>query len=236
MRTAVVRKAIAYSLRSPSGLPVDGVDVLADGQPVPVSGFEKTSSPEAEGRVVVALPPKDTTVSLIVHSGDLTSAPVKVKLAYYGRSPTDLLKPKLYALLVGVTGYQNPDYNNIFYGARDAEELAKAFMAQKGGLYADVQTKIVDDPAKPEADPTRSNVEDGLYWLQHEATNCDISIVFLSGHGLRDAKQNFWFLTRDADIARLRNTAISNDDLLDLIASIPARKSCSSTPVIPALR
>jgi WD40 repeat protein len=79
--------AIAYSLRSPSGLPVDGIDVLADGQPVPVSGFEKTSSPEAEGRVVVALPPKDTTVSLIAHSGDLTSAPVKVKLAYYGAQP-----------------------------------------------------------------------------------------------------------------------------------------------------
>jgi hypothetical protein len=215
---------IAYSLRLPSGSPVDGLDVLADGQPVPATGFEETSSPEAQGHIAVSLPRKDTIVSLIAHSGDLTSAPVKVKLAYYGPSRANLLKPKLYALLVGVTGYYNPDYNNIFYGAHDAEELAKALMAQKGGLYADVQTKIVDDPTKPEADPTRSNVEDGLYWLQHEATNRDISIVFLSGHGIRDAKQNFWFLTRDADTARLRNTAISNDDLLDLIASIPGKK------------
>ena len=215
---------IAYSLRSPSGLPIDGLDVLADGQPVAATGFEKTSSPEARGRVVVELPPKDTTVSLIAHSGDLTSAPVKVKLAYYGRSPADLLKPKLYALLVGVTGYQNPDYNNIFYGAHDAEELAKAFMAQKGGLYADVQTKIIDDPTKVDADPTRSNVEDGLYWLQHAATNRDLAIIFLSGHGFLDPKQKFWFLTREADTARLRTTAISNDDLLDLISSIPGKK------------
>ena len=173
----------------------------------------------------MTLPRKDTIVSLIAHSGDLTSAPVKVKLAIlWSEVQPNLLKPKLYALLVGVTGYQNPDYNNIFYGAHDADELAKALMAQKGGLYADVQTKIVDDPTKPDADPTRSNVEDGLYWLQHAATNRDLAIVFLSGHGFLDSKQKFWFLTREADIARLRNTAISNDDLLDLIASIPGKK------------
>ena len=215
---------IAYSLRSPSGLPIDGLDVLADGEPVPVTGFEKTRSREAEGHINVTLPKKYTTVSLIAHSGDLTSAPVKVKLEYYGPSPAELLKPKLYALLVGVTGYQNPDYNNIFYGAHDADELAKALMAQKGGLYADVQTKIVDDPTKPEADPTRSNVEDGLYWLQHAATNRDLAIIFLSGHGFLDPNQKFWFLTREADTARLRTTAISNDDLLNLIASIPGKK------------
>jgi len=34
----------------------------------------------------------------------------------------------------------------------------------------------------------------------------------------------FWFLTREADTDRLRTTAISNDDLLDLIESIPGRK------------
>ena len=215
---------IAYALRSPSGLPVDRLEVLADGQHVEAVGFEKTSSSEAKGHVIVTLPKKDTTVSLIAHSGDLTSAPVKVKLDFYGPSPADLLKPKLYALLVGVTGYQNPDYNNIFYGAHDADELAKALMAQKGGLYADVQIKVVDDPTKPDADPTRSNVEDGLYWLQHTATNRDLAIIFLSGHGFLDPKQKFWFLTREADIARLRNTAISNDDLLDLIASIPGKK------------
>ena len=227
---------VAYSLRSPSGLPVDRIDVLADGVPVPATGFERTTSAEAQGKVVATLPRKDTKVSLVAHSGDLTSAPVTVKLEYYGRSPAELLRPKLYALLVGVTAYRNPDYNNIFYGAHDADELAKALLAQKGGLYADVQVKIVDDPNKPDADPTRSNVEDGLYWLQHAATNRDLAVIFLSGHGFLDPKQKFWFLTREADTQRLRTTAISNDDLLDLIASIPARRFYSSTPVIPARR
>ena len=172
---------IAYALRSPSGLSVDRLNVLVDGQPIPGAGFEKTSSPEARGRVVVKLPRKDAIVSLIAHSGDLISAPVSVKLVYAGSGTADPLKPKLYALLVGVTGYANPDYNNIHFAARDAESLAKALETQKGGLYSDVQTKIVVDV------PTRDNVLDGLYWLQRAATNRDISIIFLSGHGAREA-------------------------------------------------
>jgi len=215
---------IGYALRSPSGLPVDKLDVLADGEPVTSTGFEKTTGPEAKGRVVATLPRKDTTVSLIAHSGDLTSAPVSVKLEYYGPSPAELLKPKLYALLVGVTHYANPDYNDIVYSAHDAEEFAAALMAQKGGLYADVQVRVVDDPGRSDTDPTRANVENGLYWLQQAAKNRDLAVVFLAGHGFLDAKQNFWFLTREADISKLRTTAISTDDLHDLIASIPGKK------------
>jgi Caspase domain/PDZ domain len=240
---------IAYSLRSPSGLTVDGLDVLVDGQPTPATGFEKTNSPETPGKVTATLPRKDTKVSLIAHSGDLTSAPMMVSLKYDGPSATpnptpsaaNLLKPKLYALLVGVTGYQNRDYDTLQFPARDAESLAEALEAQKGGLYSDVEIKNVDDPAKPREDPTRPNVVDGLYWLQRAATSRDISMIFLSGHGIRDGKQNFWFMTRDADITRLRATAISNDDLLDLIAGIPGKKvlfidACHAGAAMPGIK
>ena len=223
--------------------------MLADGQPIPATGFEKTNSPETRGKVTATLPRKNTKVSLIAHSGDLTSSPVTVTLKYDGPSaspnPTpstaDLLKPKLYALLVGVTGYQNHDYDTLQFPARDAESLAEALEAQKGGLYSDVEIKIVDDPAKPREDPTRPNVVDGLYWLQRAATSRDISIIFLSGHGIRDGKQNFWFLTRDADITRLRATAISNDDLLDLVAGIPGKKvlfidACHAGAAMPGIK
>jgi uncharacterized caspase-like protein len=135
-----------------------------------------------------------------------------------------LLKPKLHALFVGVTNYTNPDYNEIQYSAHDADALAVAWLAQKGGLYADVEVKIVDNPSKPDEDPTRSNVVNGLYWLQRTAKSRDLTLIFLAGHGYLDAKQNFWFLTRDADLSKLRDTAISTDDLHDLISSIPGKK------------
>ena len=44
---------IAYSLRSPSGLLIDRLDVLADGQPAEATGFTKATAPTADGRVIV---------------------------------------------------------------------------------------------------------------------------------------------------------------------------------------
>ena len=209
-----------------SGLPIDRLDVLADGEPVPSAGFEKTTAPEAKGRVVATLPRKDATVSLIAHSGDRVSAPVSIKLAYDGPKAVDMsdTRPKLYALLVGVTQYKKPEYDTLRFPAHDAEELAKALEAQKGRLYSDVQVRIIDDPARPDADPTQPNVFDGLDWLKHSTTEHDLSIVFLAGHGFQEAKDRFWFLTREGDTDRLRATAIFKEDLLDYISALPGKK------------
>ena len=182
---------IDYSLRSPSGSPVDRLDVLADGRSVEAVGFEKTSGAEAKGRVVAAVPKTAATLSLIAYSGGLTSAPVSVKLARdrsvaalagLPKSPTTPdLRPKLVALLVGVKGYQNPKYDTLQFPDRDAQDFAAALQAQKGlenGLYADVQTKVIDTP-------NRANVIHGLYWLQRQATTRDIVVIFLSGTASR---------------------------------------------------
>ena len=221
---------IDYSLRSPSGLPVDRLDVLADGQHIEALGFEKTSGAEAKGRVVAEAPKTAATLSLIAYSGGLTSAPAIIRLtrdrpiASLASLPKAAnapdLRPKLVALLVGVKGYQNPNYDTLQFPDRDAQDFAAALEAQQGlanGLYADVEVKVIDAP-------TRTNVIDGLYWLQREAKSRDIAVIFLSGHGIKDTRQNFWFLTRDADLSRLRATAVSNDDLADILAAIPTKK------------
>jgi Caspase domain/WD domain, G-beta repeat len=211
---------IGYSLRSPSLLPVDRLDVLADGRPVEAVGFEKTSGAEAKGRVVAEVPKISASLSLIAYSGGLTSAPVTIKfardrpIAWPPNAPD--LRPKLYAQLVGVTGYENPDYK-LQFPAQDAVSVAKALDAQKGGLFGDVQTKVV-------ADANQHSVFEGLDWLRQATTSGDLAVVFLAGHGFVDPKKRFWFLTREADTGRLRTTAVSNDDLFDSIASIPGKK------------
>jgi hypothetical protein len=217
---------IAYALRSSTGQPIDRLDVLADGQPVRTIGFERTGPREAEGRATVTLPRQNTALSLIARSGDLTSAPVSVKLIYDGPKPVDMsdTRPKLYALLVGVTRYKKQEYDTLKFPAHDAEELAKALQAQKGGLYSDVQVKIIDDPTRSDTDPTQPNVFEGMEWLKHSGTDHDLSIVFLAGHGFQETKDRFWFLTREGDTDRLRATAIFKNDLLDYIASVPGKK------------
>ncbi len=227
-----------YALRSPSGLPIDRLDVLADGQRVSATGFETTSAPNARGRLVVTVPRKSEELALIAYSEGLTSAPAKLNLIYNGPSaPAGAAardqRPKLYALLVGVTNYEDAELNDIHFGARDAEGLSQALERQKGGLYSDVQTKIVDYPTgadvagKVVGPPTRDNVFKGLYWLRQAATDNDLVVVFLSGHGYRDhsdPKQGFWFLTREAKIDELPTTAISGEDLYRQIAALPGKK------------
>jgi len=129
---------------------------------------------------LATLPNKDATLSIIAHSGDLSSTPASVNLVYdrpaaaaapapVAAAPPDR-RPKLYALLVGVTNYDDKELNDIHFGARDAEGLADALERQRGGLYADVQTKIVDFPTRTDlggrviGPPTRDSVFKGLYW------------------------------------------------------------------------
>ncbi len=234
---------ISYSLRTSSGEPIDRLDVFADGEPIKATGFAATKGGDATGKVLVTLPKKDARLSIIAHSGELTSAPASAKLIYErplvaappasaAAAPPDR-RPKLYALLVGVTNYDDNKLNDIHFGARDAEGLADALERQKGGLYADVQTKIIDFPTRPDlagkviGPPTRDSVFRGLYWLKHEATDNDLVVVFLSGHGYRDfsdPRQGFWFLTREAKTDELPTTAISGEDLYRQISALPGKK------------
>jgi hypothetical protein len=212
---------VTYALRSPSGLAIDRLDVLADGQKVSATGFETTHTSNARGHLVVTVPRKNEELDLIAYSGGLTSAPVKINLTYDGPSAPSAGAPgqkKLYMVLAGVTGYSAPGYDTIHLAAGDAKSIAEAFKAQEGGrLYGHVEARIIDAP-------TRKAVFDGLYWLRDKVQEDDIAIIFLSGHGYLDGKQRFWFLTREADETQLENTAVKNDDLLDVIGSIHGKK------------
>jgi hypothetical protein len=223
------------ALRSPSGLPIDRLDVLADGQKVSATGFETSKAPNARGHLVVTVPRRSEDLALVAHSGDLTSAPVKISLVYDGQpAPSSGARgqKKLYMVLAGVTGYKDPGYNNIHFAADDAKSIAETFKAQEGGpLYGHIEPRVIDDP-------THDGVFDGLYWLRDVMQEDDIAVIFLSGHGYLDEKGRFWFLTREADQKKLQTTAISNDQLLEVIASIRGKKvifidACHAAEFLP---
>ena len=60
---------VTYSLRSPSGLAIDRLDVLADGQKVSATGFETTHAPKPRGHLVVTVPRRNEELALIAYSG-----------------------------------------------------------------------------------------------------------------------------------------------------------------------
>jgi WD40 repeat protein len=219
---------LTYSVRSPSGLPVDKVDILIDGSPTGAQarGIDPKGSTteEIQQTVSIGLPQRDVDIGLVARSGSLISEVAHVKLAYRGapaaddKQPGDALKPNLYALLVGVANYKNPSLR-LEYPGKDAEELATALKTQAGVLYRDVKVKVLTD-----AEATSVNVKDGLLWLQKETTSRDLAIVFFAGHGLTDAKNEFWYLPYEADTSRLLTTAVSRSDVMSVLGDLPGKK------------
>ena len=137
--------AVAYSVRSPSGGP------STESRP---SGWRQGRSaglarPDGQtGTLILPMPAHDATVSLVRlrgcsrgrrRAGSLEGSWRTVALA-----DPDALKPTLYALLVGVSHYENGKLD-LGYPAKDAIELAAALQAQKGRLYRDVQVKVLTD-------------------------------------------------------------------------------------------
>jgi uncharacterized caspase-like protein len=144
-----------------------------------------------------------------------------------------VLKPVLYALLVGVANYQNEKLR-LDYSAKDAQGVAAALKAQSGGLYRDVKVKVLTD-----SEATATGLKDGLLWLQKEMTSRDLAIVFLAGHGVTDAKNEFWFLPYEADTTRLFSTAVPRRDIVDVLRDLPGKKilfldACHAGAVLPS--
>ncbi len=236
---------VDYLVRSPSGLPVDAVEALVDGRPVPAGrglgrldeggglkqclaqtrGLGRTDGAlqGCRGSLAVSLsglPPGAREVGLLARSGDRTSEVARVRLTHAAVvSGAELLKPKLYALAIGVSTYRNRDYA-LEYPAKDARDFAAALLNQKGGLYGDVEVRpLVDEEA------TAGGIREGLDWLTRSVTSRDVGVVFLAGHGVLDPQGRFYFLASDSDGERLRSTAVPKEDIRAALDALPGRQT-----------
>ena len=146
---------------------------------------------------------------MIARAGELVSEAARVRLTYAGAASVaeDALKPKLYAVAIGVGDYADETLR-LTYPAADARGFADSLQKQKGGLYSDVEVRAILDK-----DATRANVLDAFEWLDAAVTSRDIGMVLIAGHGLTDEKGRYWFLPADAAPKRLGATAVSQEDI-----------------------
>jgi WD40 repeat protein len=202
---------IAYELRAPSGRPVERIEVLIDGRPLRAIGLAVGQGPAPSRRTdklsVSGLPRQDIELALIAWSGEQASEPARLKLHWAGPRLDDLLKPKLYALVIGVSDYVAANLK-LEYAAKDAVDFSAALQAQEGGMYSKVEVKRLVD-----REVTREAIGDGLDWLEQQVTHRDIGIIFVAGHGVKDDQQTYWFLPADASQLRLKAKAVPQDDL-----------------------
>ena len=232
---------ITYIIRSPSGLPVEAVEARVDGRPLPQTRGLGTADPvkkcldDTQGRgrqegalqgcrgsITIDAPQASAAISLAARSGTRFSEAAIVNLtravAQAGQTPaaTDALKPKLYALVVGVADYINPAYK-LGLPAKDAKDFAAALQHQKGGLYGEVTVQLLTDRGA-----TLPAIKKGLEWLKRSTTARDVAILYFAGHGeVEQSSGGFYLLPAEADAQELFATALAREDVnraVDLIA------------------
>jgi WD40 repeat protein len=210
--------------RSPTGRPITLVEVRLNGRPVPDATVEPPESAAAPGGelaerrwIRLILPPdEDCTIQVIAHCEDRVSDAATL---FRPRHAAPVLrKPRLSAVLVGISDYQNETLR-LKFAAKDASDLAVALRRQagEGGLYREVNVDVM-----PEAHATRRSILQRLVELQRSTAQGDLAILFLAGHGLAEDIE-YYFLTVDADPDMPSVDGLSGSDLRRHLRLIPGR-------------
>jgi uncharacterized caspase-like protein len=129
-----------------------------------------------------------------------------VSVAWHAAEGSKSEKPKLFAILSGISEYDNPELN-LQFAARDAANMGRAIEIAARGLPFPGGVRILQLTSGGSAEPTKANLRAAFETVAREAAPSDVLVVYLAGHAIavRDADDRYHYLTRDArstDIAR----------------------------------
>jgi len=188
------------------------ITVLVDGRALPEArGIKVLPSPSAAKihELDVQIPERDCEVSLILSTQSRGKhAPVVVRLKWM---PAFAVKPKLYALAIGVSTPQSP----VRFAAKDAKDFAAALQLQEGGMYREVITKVLT-----ESEATKDAILDGLDWLDRETTSKDVAVIFIAGQAVFDRNGTPYVLPAQSKMEHLRLTALPFSDLKNVVSGL----------------
>ncbi|HTB51792.1 MAG TPA: caspase family protein [Ferruginibacter sp.] len=127
--------------------------------------------------------------------------------------PIEDLKSKVYFVGIGVNNYQDTS-KDLHYSTKDIRDLAKEFKIRFPQCEIDT---LIDKEV------TIENIKALKQKLQKSDIE-DKVIISVSGHGLLDNTNNFYFATYDVNFNDPATRGLSYDDLEGLLDDIPARK------------
>ncbi|SEM89515.1 Caspase domain-containing protein [Stigmatella aurantiaca] len=139
---------------------------------------------------------------------------------------TDLSRaytPRRFALLVGVSSFDDPQWRGLRYSGKDATDLAAVLGDPARGRFD--QVRVLTRPEET----TREAILAALRKLKREATRPDdVVLVYLSAHGTlaRDGRGELsrYLVTRDASYRAIPQTALSMDALKAEFEQLPSRR------------
>ncbi|MEW6165578.1 MAG: caspase family protein [Pseudomonadota bacterium] len=129
--------------------------------------------------------------------------------------------PALHAVVVGIQEFANPRLA-LKYSVADAELLASALESGGKGLYSDIRVRRLLKPAET----TSTAIVAALKQARQEVGPEDLFVFYVASHGTIDDGQYLLITSNvgSTSAARLKQDALTQDTLKELISNIPASK------------
>ncbi|MDW7694239.1 caspase family protein [Flammeovirgaceae bacterium SG7u.111] len=216
--TTVKTSAIKVKAKVTSGRPITEVKVLLDGRPIPqMRGFQvnSTNSPKMKW-VEFEVPIINAENTIQIYAANSEASGLSEDRIVRYKAPSSfadedeildfdvydyLKKPNLYLLSIGVSDYENPDWD-LNYADDDAKAVVAAYKKRQSKIYSNVYTKeLLDENA------TKANIVSAFKWLEENATYKDMVVIFIASHGFNEDNQ-FYILPHDGDPTNLSGTAV----------------------------
>jgi WD40 repeat protein len=153
---------LQYTARAPTGDNITDVEVLIDGQRLKSRGFVPVATTGKDVlSLELALPRRNVTLTLIASAGDKRSDPRSLHLVYVGPQRAIKKQPRLLALMVGISAYQQQSLK-LSFADRDAEQFAQALKEQEGRAFNKVDVHLLKNAP-------RKDILADLGWLENTA-------------------------------------------------------------------
>ena len=197
--------------------PLDRLRVYVNN--VPVNGrdgellrYQKTQSLEKTIPIKLATGRNKIQVS-VLNSAGAESLYANAEVNCTAERP----KPKLYAIAMGVSQYDRPEWC-LKYAAKDATDLIGKLKAKAGSSYSEVKPLLLTD--KEVTKESAAKIKEFLAG----ATIDDTVIIFMAGHGLLDDTYDYYFGTTDIDPAKPSERGIPYEAIDTILAEVPSLK------------
>lgn len=144
----------------------------------------------------------------------------------YGIATSSTLKTKqvnqtkLWIILVGVNKYTDKLLSPLRYAAIDCQGLANTLVGT-GDYFQKLDLQIHHDFVKEV--PTLANIHVSLQNMVTGAQAADTILFYFSGHGILGQNNNAYLCLQDTQINDLETTALSVSEVLNLLATCPAK-------------
>jgi hypothetical protein len=125
-----------------------------------------------------------------------------------------------WAVVVGVSAYQDTTIPPLKYAHRDAQTFAEFLRSPNGGAFNDDHIIVLLDDQV-----TRKNFIEALFSFLSKTKREDLVMIFFSGHGSSISRDQSYFLMNDTKLRDLENTAVAMKEIQNAVTkNIPAER------------